>query len=1094
MGNQKGKRWVSILVTAVMVWNLCVFSPQVQVGAAAGSGLCEHHPQHTQDCGYAESVPEAECAHEHTQACYREVIECVHEHVEGCFPDISGSVVTQGGITKEEPTQCSHICSEESGCITTVPECGHVHDEACGYSEGTAGSPCTYVCEICGESEDSSGAEVPSGTGDSSGVGDSSGAEGSSGTEDPSGTEDSSGTENSEESEILQRTVCSWTWVDLDERLLQDGDAWLLNLSDSGLETPVSEQEIAELLPEEITVVLNEAETASDSNAAGKESLSLGGWYCDEYPEEGAVNGSFLFTANLPEGYVLEDGAETLEVTVQLGGAMMLAASLDHLVRLIYQDPYKMWNLYSLDEAINGTTLTNGTVVPGINEGLGSGQACSLIFLGDEEEFSMYGSTAYAYVLSAPGTVTIESDGGDYGYTLHTLQGLGVTTLTVSNGTVNFKSGYIRNRGVSSDNVALEVTDNANFYMSGGLLYGMGGGLIIDTTGDVELSGGTFQVGVAGSVNASLGIVSGNERYQNVFQLLAPNCCYYDSDGSPIERDESQFYFNQAVSVGPCEEHVYGDWTNTTHGTSSANGIGQHKSTCIYCGHEETQNCSYSYTQNGDTHTVTCTECDGSFEEPHQWGGYTFTDTEHTRICELCGAESTGEEHIWEDYEPVDDKNHESTCVCGAESGEKGHTWGDYEYVNDTTHKRSCTVCGYDITGTHEPGENGCVCGAVVQVGEDQCYRYIRDALIAANGTDTKVTLLDDVSMDDAPQVGSVTLDSGSITLNLNGKTLSLRRGGLIIEDLAELTIEGNGNSSSRLYMDSHNVSIYGGSLQLNGGTYEFDTQSLRGNVFYCQNASITVSNTTISGMITNSYAIQNVFHMGEDSRITVENVNFQYEEYASSAHVKDIYLSSDATATFYGGSFKHLERTGGQSWQEFLGEGKAFYDQSDGSLVTDLSGLELHNVRVDDCNHNYSVTGTDGTSHTLICTVCGNSETESHTYDDALTCTVCGYNNQIISVEVTWGWMWFTYDEGTWDPETHTYQGSGWELYSSGGNQITVTNNGNVDVDVSYKFIRFEGSYMEDLGIDDVTGAFTDENEQPTARSRWLMPPRERL
>lgn len=44
---------------------------------------------------------------------------------------------------------CTHVCSEESGCITKELNCPHVHDETCGYSEG---SPCTFDpadCELC---------------------------------------------------------------------------------------------------------------------------------------------------------------------------------------------------------------------------------------------------------------------------------------------------------------------------------------------------------------------------------------------------------------------------------------------------------------------------------------------------------------------------------------------------------------------------------------------------------------------------------------------------------------------------------------------------------------------------------------------------------------------------------------------------------------------------------------------------------------------------------------------------------------------------------------------------------------------------------
>lgn len=101
-------------------------------------GLCEHHTQHDGACGYSEGTAEVPCNHEHTEDCYTLVENCVHGHTEECY---------SAGST--EPDLCSHVCSEESGCITKELDCKHVHDEECGYVPATAGTPCTYVCEIC---------------------------------------------------------------------------------------------------------------------------------------------------------------------------------------------------------------------------------------------------------------------------------------------------------------------------------------------------------------------------------------------------------------------------------------------------------------------------------------------------------------------------------------------------------------------------------------------------------------------------------------------------------------------------------------------------------------------------------------------------------------------------------------------------------------------------------------------------------------------------------------------------------------------------------------------------------------------------------
>lgn len=77
-------------------------------------GLCEHHTQHDESCGYTEGTAEIPCSHEHNESC--------------------------GGLS--DPTACNHT-----------------HDEACGYVPATDGTPCTFVCEVC-NAQDSENAEA----------------------------------------------------------------------------------------------------------------------------------------------------------------------------------------------------------------------------------------------------------------------------------------------------------------------------------------------------------------------------------------------------------------------------------------------------------------------------------------------------------------------------------------------------------------------------------------------------------------------------------------------------------------------------------------------------------------------------------------------------------------------------------------------------------------------------------------------------------------------------------------------------------------------------------------------------------------------
>lgn len=71
-------------------------------------GGCEHHLEHTEDCGYTEGEVGAPCEHEHTKECYTLVKKCIHEHDESCYPVSEGSGLEETATPSEaeemEPT------------------------------------------------------------------------------------------------------------------------------------------------------------------------------------------------------------------------------------------------------------------------------------------------------------------------------------------------------------------------------------------------------------------------------------------------------------------------------------------------------------------------------------------------------------------------------------------------------------------------------------------------------------------------------------------------------------------------------------------------------------------------------------------------------------------------------------------------------------------------------------------------------------------------------------------------------------------------------------------------------------------------------
>ena len=127
------KRILSIMLT------VCLLTGLVPTAAFAEDTMCEHHTEHTADCGYKAAVEGQECAHIHDENCgYREAVKCTHEHTEECGENGEG---------------CTHEHSDEC-CYTEGQDCNHEHDGACGYVEASEGSPCAYVCDICNNEEE----------------------------------------------------------------------------------------------------------------------------------------------------------------------------------------------------------------------------------------------------------------------------------------------------------------------------------------------------------------------------------------------------------------------------------------------------------------------------------------------------------------------------------------------------------------------------------------------------------------------------------------------------------------------------------------------------------------------------------------------------------------------------------------------------------------------------------------------------------------------------------------------------------------------------------------------------------------------------
>lgn len=140
----------------------------------------------------------------------------------------------------------------------------------------------------------------------------------------------------SEEITETAKRITSWTWNDEEEML--DLEENVLTLPGASKDYIVSFDDIVSFLPASITATITtsasvtetedtEATNESEETDGAEETVTLEGWVCENYPEEGAYSGNYTFTANLPEGYELAEDAAALKVNVELGGAQLLEAT-----------------------------------------------------------------------------------------------------------------------------------------------------------------------------------------------------------------------------------------------------------------------------------------------------------------------------------------------------------------------------------------------------------------------------------------------------------------------------------------------------------------------------------------------------------------------------------------------------------------------------------------------------------------------------------------------------------------------------------------------------------------------------------------------
>lgn len=441
--------------------------------------------------------------------------KCVHVHTEECYgePDEEATSSQIG----EEPTECTHVCTVESGCIrNTAASSGTNEDDS---ETGPDDEETNDQKDSANKAENAPSVSTPSDMEDTTVPG---------GTVIPA----------------VKSQIFSWSWYDPEENLL-DGK---LELSGVTEEAQPSFEEVTEYLPEAII-----AQVGAESEAGKEEKLPITGWSCNEYvqDEEGRwpLEGTYEFAAELPEAYELAEDvdAPVVEVSVTGDQAAMPVVSGECVLNVgfnsgeefkslyfdgnkfssVNNDVMKLLNDHGIKVTNSGENsfqlrmtkatiqnleLSRGTweiVLNGSNglEGKGKGVAGVGLKIKENVSATIKEGTAPASLtaknspttgtsrdgssgIAVEGNLTIESgtieataDGGENSASFSG----GI--VVGSNGTLNINGGAVTAAGTGKNGVFVR----GNFRMKGGSLTATGSRKPgIENEGTFELSGGTI--------------------------------------------------------------------------------------------------------------------------------------------------------------------------------------------------------------------------------------------------------------------------------------------------------------------------------------------------------------------------------------------------------------------------------------------------------------------------------------------------------------------------------------------------------------------------------------------------------------------------
>ena len=419
---------------------------------------------------------------------------CVHVHTAECYGN-ADETATMSQTGELEPTECTHVCSVESGCILDTEN--QENNDADAWEVGTPSN--------ADQKDTEDGGVVSVST--------------------PSNAEDTTINPGGTVTPAVQTKILSWSWFDPEENLL-DGRLELTGITE---EAQPSFTEVTEYLPQAIIAQVGEGEDWEEKN------LQITNWVCTEYvqDEEGRwpLEGIYAFTAELAEGYELAEGVDALAVEVSVVGDQTAVindgwdvlrvspASREESITLKFNgtdfwsynngfDSIKKRTNITVDSlgqgndgqykfrlTLNDTSASNiiiasgdwEIVLNGNNQLDGKGQYCAGI--------GLYIQGGSATIVAGTGDASLNvSNNPTTGKNSDGSSGIQVeASLTIKSGTIITTANRAENNNLSSG--AIYVTSNGTLNINGGEVRATGNGKYgLCARGTINMSRGNFDI------------------------------------------------------------------------------------------------------------------------------------------------------------------------------------------------------------------------------------------------------------------------------------------------------------------------------------------------------------------------------------------------------------------------------------------------------------------------------------------------------------------------------------------------------------------------------------------------------------------------